>query len=253
MSFEVTHHDRTMEELHARRAELAQLCARLADTQAEVAALRIRLERFERRFYADVGGLYVELDELRARLAEMKARRAPQDLHRQTAARRRRMRADTSAGDYARYQRGPSPAREKPLVPTSLRKLYRTIAAQIHPDKAGDEASRAYQTQLMAELNEAFALGERQRMEDIWESWKAHADRRRRSILSAELARLEQALRRAEEQLAALRAQQRRLELSDMYLLMRQVEAAMAQGRDLLAELAEDIRAKIFQCRAEMA
>ncbi|WP_305042368.1 hypothetical protein [Geoalkalibacter sp.] len=252
MNFEVTLHDQGAEELHARRAELAGLCAQLADTQREVSALRVRIARFERRFFAEVGRLYVELDELRARLAEKSARQQPRDPQRQAAARRSRMRAETSAGDYAKHQRAPAPPGEKPLVATGLRKLYRGIAAQIHPDRARDEASRAYQTQLMAELNEAFALGERRRMEDILESWKKHAARRRQSALAAELARLEQALRRAAEQLAALRAQRRRLEFSDMFLLMRQVEEAAGEGRDLLAELAEELRARILACRAEL-
>ncbi len=241
------------ENLAARRIRLARLSEKMAEAELELTELRTRIAAFQQRFFRLVGHKYAELDDLRARLAEIRARHQKNDEFWQDAARRSRARAEQSAHDYQRFAGETAPPASPPPPSPDLRKLYRTIAAQIHPDKAPDRESRHDQTRLMAELNAAYTQRDRPRMEEIWNVWKKQAALRERSALAAELHKIEQAIARIRERLGAMRSEKRKLESSEDFHLMRQTEEARAEGRDLLAELADELDAKITACRLELA
>ncbi len=57
-------------ELEAKRSELAALEANLAERELQLTSLRVELSSFERKYLAEVGARYAELDELKAQLAE---------------------------------------------------------------------------------------------------------------------------------------------------------------------------------------
>src|SRR3984885_8986404 len=80
-------------ELEAKRGELAALEANLAERELQLASLRAELSSFERKYLAEVGLRYAELDELKAQVAEKAAAEQPGDPRLQEAARRARARA----------------------------------------------------------------------------------------------------------------------------------------------------------------
>lgn len=59
--------------------QLAELQSRLADLELQLLTLRLELGEFEKLYYAKVGALYAELDELEAQIAERNAQRHPLD------------------------------------------------------------------------------------------------------------------------------------------------------------------------------
>ena len=143
-------------ELETKRGELAALEANLAERELQLASLRAELSSFERKYLAEVGSRYAELDELKAQLAERLAAEHPGDLRLQESARQARARADetrtTAATDGEREHKIFSPTPE-------LKRLYREVAKRIHPDLTSDDADRVKRQELMAEANRAYELG----------------------------------------------------------------------------------------------
>src|SRR6516225_9198364 len=67
------------EELLRKREELAAIRAILAERELELVDFRRKLAAFEGRYLREVGTLYAELDEWKARIAELRARPHPSD------------------------------------------------------------------------------------------------------------------------------------------------------------------------------
>ncbi len=242
-------HDQPRQELEKQRAALLE---KLAELDLQLADLRAELQAFERRYYQVVGHLYVELDEIQARLAVARARYAPEQPELWTAARQARHQAQQTAREYHEAS-ADLPEKEPPPPPDpDLKKLFRTIASQIHPDRAEDEKSRQLRTELMAKLNAAYAQRDRQAMENILRHWRESPASVTGEDTAADLERLRRQIVQLQQ-----RAAEREHELADLYdserfRLLQQVSMAQDQGRDLLAELAEDIVRRIRIARAAL-
>jgi len=65
------------EEVLRKREELATLRATLAERELELVDLRSQLAAFEGRYLRQVGTLYAELDEWKARISELEAQLHP--------------------------------------------------------------------------------------------------------------------------------------------------------------------------------
>jgi len=65
------------EEVLRKREELAAIRAVLAERELELVDLRSQLAAFEGRYLRQVGALYAELDDWKARIAELQARLDP--------------------------------------------------------------------------------------------------------------------------------------------------------------------------------
>ena len=65
------------EEVLRKREELAAIRATLAERELELLDLRSQLAAFEGRYLRQVGALYAELDECKARISELRARLDP--------------------------------------------------------------------------------------------------------------------------------------------------------------------------------
>ncbi len=238
------------EQIAGKRRELAQLTDELAAVELEVADQNRLLGLFERRYLASVGALYVELDALAARIAEARSRRAQTDdavAHRD--ARQARSRADRSAREYESFHAEPPATEAKGPITASLKKLYRQIAARIHPDKAESESARLARTRLMAELNEAYARGDEPRMREILQNWESSPETVTGNGETADLERLTRTIAQVRIKIREVAGELRRLKLSERYRLMLRVEEARIRGEDLLGELAEQLRAEIRLAR----
>jgi chromosome segregation ATPase len=64
-------------EILRKREELAAIRATLAERELELVDLRSQLAAFEGRYLRQVGTLYAELDEWKARISELRARLDP--------------------------------------------------------------------------------------------------------------------------------------------------------------------------------
>jgi len=231
---------RLRREVETIQAQLIEAEAQLADRQAEINA-------FEFEFEARVGYLLDKLSALDREISHYT------DLI-ETIRNR-----DRFGGAYLSVERQYQRAWEKPTqsapipppepLPTAteaeIKKLYRQLARQFHPDLAADETERAYRTEQMAAINDAYAarsLVELQRLGQeraIPQAGKAgQTDAQRLAALEAELARCRRRLGEIEIAL-------KRLEQRPSLALSLQVKLAWKRGEDILAQMAQEFEQQV--------
>jgi len=234
------------QELARKREELASLQALLADRELQLATLRSQVTAFEGRYLREVGVLYAELDDWNAKIAEYAAQRAGTEQAR-TAAAEARAQADQSHaaahGEAAKAQDfKPSP---------EVDRLFREVARQIHPDYTDDDADRALRTRLMAEANLARERGDADALRAILEEYKSSPESVKGDGHAADLQRILLQIKRIEKRLTQIDSEVAELNASEIAMLMAKIESASASGRDLLAEMVNDVQQRIRLARSE--
>lgn len=231
------------QELASKQSELAALEENLAERELELATLQNELDAFEVRYLRSVGSLYARLDDLEAQIAEVHARRRPTDQNLKGEAAEARARASDS-------QRAASLVRDigeaGEFAPTDvLRKLYRELARQIHPDLATNEVNRLRRNRLMAQANEAYAAANEAQLRAILDEWNHSPETVEGEGIAAELVRTIRRIHQVHRRLADIVTRLSDLRSSELYKLNERVFEAQGRGRDLLAEMAEELKRKI--------
>lgn len=238
---------RVLDEL---RPRLIDAEARLAELMATISAfeyrLRVRLESLSRRLDA----LQAEIDTLRGELRRFRdAFLEPEDSPPGNTWRYEESPA-AATGEF-RYRAKPATARPAPEGQrlAAIKQLYRRLARRFHPDLALDEVDRAYRTDLMMAINAAYTAGDLEELERLAEE----PDSLSRAPQSPEelAVALQREVDRCRRRLAEIDKEMATLEQHDSTRLMRRAERAAAEGRDLLAELAADLRRRVAEKMAE--
>ena len=226
-----------------REAEFEALLRELAEKELELATLENELAAFEKKYARRVGVLLAELDMLDQEIAAELYRLHPQESYRRGFEEARwRARSSHQAVDEEKRSEA-----KQPFIPSEeLKNLYRRVAKAVHPDLATDENERAYRTRLMARANAAYREGDMEALEQILDEWE-HRDET--SFLAAEgpdlLGQLEQKIHQVRLRLAEIARKIAELKRSERHQLMTRVQRAEQEGRDLLGEMAEDLRGQI--------
>ena len=232
------------EELAVKREELVRLEAQLAEQELLLASLKAELAAFEGLYLRRVGVLYAELDEWNACLAELRAEQAgtPET---KTEATEARAQADES------YSAAHGEAAEvQPFTPSpELKKLYREAARRVHPDTAIDEADRARRERLMQQVNAAYAAGDEDTLRRILANLDISPDTVVGSGVGADLIRVLRQLKQVRDRIAAIDLELARLSDSDLAQLKSKADAAAAEGRNLLAEMAATVQGRVNMAR----
>src|SRR5579859_7964965 len=227
-------------ELARRRLELIALEEELTEGELQLESLKTDLRRFEVHYIREVGALYAELDEWKAKSAELKAeaagtleaRAAADAAHAEAKASREAVEADTE------------PPRDfTPSV--GFKKLYRDVVNQVHPDRAGSDADRVLRERLIKEANAAFSRGDEDSLRSILEEYRTSPEAVKGDDAAADLDRTLRMIRRIRNRIAQIEEEIANLTASEMAKLLAQVETAAEKGRDLLAEMADDLRRRI--------
>ena len=150
------------QELARMSRELAVLETQLADRELFLAVLRTDLAVFEGRYLREVGVLYAELDDWKAKIAEFVAKATGKEDARAAAAEARTRAEESYAAAHGEAARAPDFS-SSPEVD----KLFREVARQIHPDLTDDETDRAIRTRLMTEANLARERGDAEALRKI--------------------------------------------------------------------------------------
>ncbi len=118
-----------------------------------------------------VGALYAELDEWKARISELRARLDPSSTSKAWAdeAREQARQTDEAAHGKASETRDFTPSPE-------LKRLYREAAKRIHPDLSTDVGDLERRTRFMAEANRAYQAGDADALQRILDEYHEGAD-----------------------------------------------------------------------------
>ncbi|MFE7181079.1 hypothetical protein [Streptomyces erythrochromogenes] len=254
------------EERPEARLERAVRAAEQALIEFEIAVetFRVEVENFSRLHHQKLGPMYTRLDELDALIAEAKAARTgdAEDLRRAREARSLVMPmpgvdelfhdwlGSEGISDDAAAMLTDRPVRPPERVRPSeeVRRLYRELVRQAHPDLAQEEGERERRDAFIARVNAAYGRGDEGLLRVLAEEWAAGpAPEAAAPGESDELyARLEWLAQRKE--LLSLVAKE--LEESAIGSMLRM---APDDPDRLLEEIAEQLLAQVSEREAELA
>jgi hypothetical protein len=141
----------------------------------------------------------------------------------------------------------PSSGKSHLVDEKQIKRLYRQLARRYHPDLADNQADRDYRTGRMAALNEAYAarsmiellaLGNESESQSGGQDRRGEAEREMIEVVTKELNRIKRRLRQIE-------IQKENLHNHPAVELSLEVKLANLNGRDLLTEMATEIKRKI--------
>jgi hypothetical protein len=234
-------------ELEKKLADLASLETDLVHRELDLATLHGSLRTFETLYLRLVGALYAELDEVEARIAERLLRQngADEQLHRQ--AQQARVKAQESASATGVVQ---SSAHGGGFQPGErLKRLYREIARRIHPDLATDPNERARRNRVMADANQAYETDDEAALLKILDEWQSSPELVEGEGTPAELVRTIRKLHQIERRLSEIAAEVADLKQSELFVLFERVKAAQTENRDLLTEMADELKRQIHKAK----
>lgn len=236
------------EELLRKREDLAEVRAILTERELDLAELRAQLRSFEGRYLRMVGFLYAELDEWEAKVAEVQSQLNPSGAASQRVQEARERASDTRSSAY-----GEASKAQEFQPSADLKRLFREIAKCIHPDFAMDENDRLHRTKVMAQVNEAYSLGDAAALQRLVEEFGNSPDSVCGEGIGAQLVRLIRQIHQAKKNIALIEETMESLRTSELAQLQQECEEAQKEGRDLFAELAAAVQHNIDRAKTTQA
>jgi hypothetical protein len=232
------------EELKRLRAALEGVQTELIEAEAQLADALAQVNAFEFEFEARVGHLWDKLDALETeiqdyqdRIQVMRKGYLPVERQYQRAW-------------QAPPRSAPTPP-PQPLSPASeeqIKRLLRPLARRFHPDLATDDAERAYRTQKMAAINDAYAARSLTELETLArepdrfiQTGGARPGQTEAQLVQA----LQRELGRIQSRLQEIKDELRSVHQRPSVQLSLEVRVARRQGRDLLGEMSAELEQKI--------
>jgi exonuclease VII small subunit len=228
----------------------------LIEAEAELADRRLDIEAFEFEYEATLGVRLTELERIEAEVAayldRIKLRRNEQTFG--TAYR--------SVEDQYRqtWQTPPSmPAPKKKTAVSEnteaqIKKIYRQLARRYHPDLAADEAERIYRTEMMTAVNDAYAARSLAELMVLVQELERHGqtDAFAEKETAVDMVKaLEEELARCQRRLRQIELEMHSLYTHHLVELSTEVKFGKQQGRDILAEMAEEVERRIARKTVE--
>lgn len=222
-------------ELNKKRAVLERLKDRVADREEEMTDLRTELEKFEANYSMQVGRLYANLDEIEAKIAEEEYKLVPDDEEIKKKAEELRRRAEESA---ARALEAAEAAESKWEPTLAAKKAYHNLARTIHPDLALDANEKEKRHGLMAQLNQAYSSGDQDKLNKLVEEFRNSPDLVKGDSIGDELVRSIRQIFQIKVRLVELIKEKAAAEASELFTLREKMLSEMAEGRDMVAQMA---------------
>ncbi len=246
-------------ELDLKKAELDDKSHLLAEKELNLEELKNSLIEFQQRHYAQVAVKYVELDRLKAKIAELKYISSPHNHDFKKEFEEMKKNVDESFNEYGAFNEYGDEgvksqgyqAKNKPSEES--KNLYRKIASMIHPDKATDEESKLFRTNLMKDLNSAYADNDIDKIKAVLTKWQESPDLITGTGIADELIRTIRSIAQVNRRLSEIDDEVVIILESDIYVLMKKVQEGDIAGRDILLELSLELDGLLEEAKTELS
>jgi hypothetical protein len=237
-------------ELEKKRTELAALKEQYESRESVFIKLKSEIRMFEQVYEGILGARIAVLEDLEWQLnGLLDSSETPEPLASQAsndafAYFHHRTDLLDDDGDYDQDPLSP---------PRNLKSLYRAVAKAIHPDLAPDEDQRIRRQELMSIANQAYAVGDRKVLEDIFFDWENGPEPVSELDIALELVRVIREIARMQQNIHAMGRQIEELKATDIYNFKIRVDESLADDVDLLAEMASALDLDISKARNRLA
>lgn len=236
-------------ELRDKQDLLASVTAELADAELRLASLTEDLKSFEAAYVRRFGPLWAEIDDLKAQLAEAEAALAPADQAKQKTAFEAREQAHESA---TAAQAALQIAIRVRKTDDELKQLYRELAKRIHPDLSTSEPDHLRRERLMAEVNDAYSKGEKERLRRILDDLDMSPEAVEGEDIAAELVRTIRRIAQVRRRLEQISKEIADLEQAEIFHLWHVCNDGRAKGKDVLSEMEMSLRYEIRSLNSDV-
>ncbi len=237
------------QELNRLESEQAILEDKVANAELTLETIKVETALFECHYYQMVGRLYVELDQLVAQIARAEAGLDIDNVDAQTKANEAKQQAKESAEEAGLTEKQPVPPSE---ITPELKQTFRQAAKLMHPDRATTDAERVRRNEIMAQVNVAYAQGDKAAIEKLIVEFGQDPEAITGDDVAARLiktirrlAQLRHRIAEAEQEIASQKA-------GELYELMVTVTEAKEMGGDPLGDLAMQIMQHISERKIEL-
>ncbi len=222
-------------ELFEKKEESIKMSCLLAEKERTLEKLKISVAQFQQRYNAEISQKYVELKSLTAIFS-------PYGPNSKSST----YRASSAISIEAQG------VRHNVQETKEAKKVYRSIAAVIHPDKATATGSHALRTRLMAALNDAYQRKDVIGMQRLFSQWQESPEAVEGEGSAADLLRMNRLITLIKKRLADIDKEIFRITHSDIYRLMLKASEGDKRGRDILAEMSTTINKKILDAQNQL-
>lgn len=206
-------------ELERKRSELKELEIKLTQRELDLVNLHIELRNFEDEYHNLVSSRFAQLERIEMQINE-----------------------------YIEYLR-----LSKKFKPSdSLKKLYREVAKQIHPDLAANESEKLRRQELMVQANDAYEQQDEERLQRILQEWMNSPDVINSEDMASELMQILQKIDQVSSRIEIIEQEMILLTKTELYELKKQVDEAKEKGINLLKSMAKDIENQILEAQQRL-
>lgn len=238
------------DELQLKKLELGAIETQIAALQLELETLQTDLGAFSDRYLRTVGVKYAELDSIEAEIRRILAERQPLDTVARASAEKAKQRAEQSQRETQDAQARPERPAFHPAAESQ--DLYRNLVKRVHPDLARDPADRDRREHLMKAANQAYRAGDTATLQRLLNGLDTEPDPAAGDDIGTQLVKIIRRIAAAKRRIAELQQELVTVTASEAALLREKVDDAAAQGRDLLAELTNEVELGISTRRREL-
>lgn len=235
-------------ELESKEAELGRLKEAHKSRSDSLAKLKAELRTFEKVYHQVIGVRIAELDDLEAKICGTSHQCCDMqdEMHSQVGG---EWSGHLHAADLLNEEADASQC----ISRNNLKILYREVAKAIHPDLAQNERDRATREKLMSVANHAYAEENREELLRILREWERSPGKISCGSIGDELIRVIRLNAKEREIILDLDNQIETLMGTDTYIFKQRVDNSLANGIDLLAEMAATVDLNIANARKRLA
>lgn len=235
-------------ELDRKRNELTHLQGQLVEREQFFSAFKGEIRNFEQVYEEVLGARITQLEDLEWQLNGLLGTNPDVEV----------TDSDDTNETFTHFQHSTDllddDAELEPDTPRqSLKHLYREVAKAIHPDLASDEEERLRRQELMATANQAYETGDRTVLEDLLGDRDMSSDMGPGQDVATELIRVIRQIARVQQNIHAVNRQIEELKATDIYSFKLRSDESLADGIDLLAEMAAAVDLNIAKARKRLA
>ncbi len=232
-------------ELNEKNLRLSDIQNELAQFELEFATLHGELNDFQYHYTELVVRRMYELDMIEQQVAEYLVSTAPSSVDYREKLRAVKERISEAENVFRSEKRRSGNGNFRPS--DSLKKLYREVARKIHPDLTTDEKERQRRGLLMAEINDAYEIGDEQKMRQILDEWQNDPDNVQGEDIGAQLIKAIRKIAQMQRRIAAIQEEIKILKSTEIYELKEKVENSKKDGLDLLGQMAYYLDVQIHE------